>query len=272
MGPFQISCKINRETIYWRADEETHQVVGTDCEANASLFFITPTEDTKHPSEFFLTHYEKESNEEHFNENDPFIKLQIKKSQRPWHIASNSNMLGFSSQPLDLKPTVRMQQARFSLHSRVQQSFAFMMCLSTPVSLNDWTEGEEFYINCSRRSLAVDGYVAMKRLQYPFGPYGAYTYRTQTTATMKDPTHSKDIGMLFRLSTKSKRAQSTASQSLVETPSVIHSQVSDEPDRGDDANTEDETRSRAMKKYIEFKADKSGKQTLKLDKSSHFTL
>ena len=255
MGPFQISCKINRETIYWRTNEETHQVVGTDSEANASLFFITPTEDTNHPSEFFITHYEKEFNEEEqFNKKDPFIKMQIKRSQRPCHVASNSNMLGFSSQPLDLKSTVRTQHARFCLHSRVQQSFAFMMCLSTPVSLSDWTEGEELYINCSQRSFKVDGYVAMKRLQDPFAPYGAYIYRTQTVATMKDPSHNKDTGMLFRLSKKCRRA-SSASQSYVEPCSE------DVPDGGEESNSEDEAESKAMRKYIEFKADKSGKQT-----------
>ena len=264
VGPFQISCKINKETIYWRADEETHQVVGTDSEANASLFFITPTEDANHPSEFFITHYEKEFNEdEHFNEDDPFIKMQIKKSQCPWHVASNGNMLGFCSQPLDLKSTVRTQHARFSLHSRVQQSFAFMTCLSTAVSLGDWIDGEEFYINCSRRSFQIDGYIAMKRQQYPFGPYGAYTYKTQTVATMKDPSLGKGIGMLFRLSKKRRKPQSRFPLSLVEKPLQNHSNLStepfseNEPDWGDESSSEDETES---KKLMEFKAGKSCKQ------------
>lgn len=200
VGPFRISCKINKQTIYWRAEEERQQVVGTDSKANASLFFITPTEDSYRPFEFFLTHCKKEEVNQSINMHMSSRKLQ--------HVASNSNIFGYSSQPLDLTLT---QQTRFSLHEQTQPSLLFMMCPSSPVIPSEWIEGEEFYIKCNQSSFEVDRYVAMKRLHTPSD---AYTYSTQTVS-MKDPAHSKDVGMLFRLSKKYRQPQPTASNYCV---------------------------------------------------------
>ena len=189
MGPFRISCEINKTTIYWIANKDHTNVVGTECEDEASLFFIVPTEDAHHPSEFFITYYEKRE----FDETDPFMKLQIKKSKQPCYLATDSNVFGSSSGPLDLRSTVLVRQARFALHSRVQPSFTFMMCQSIPVTVSSWIEGEKFYVNCSRRSFKIDGYIAMKK-----GTDS--TYKTVTVPTMKDHRESTDIGMLFCLS------------------------------------------------------------------------
>ena len=170
--------------------------MGTDSKAIASPFFISPTEDSYRPSEFFLTHYEKEDE-----------KLN--------HVASSSNTFGLSSQPLDLALT---EQARFSLHSRVQPSFPFLMCSSTPAIPSDWIEGKNLYIKCSQNSFEVDRYIAMKRLR---DPSGVYVYSTQTVTTMKHSAQSKDIGMLFRLK-KFREWQSRASQSLFHSSSKKH--------------------------------------------------
>lgn len=214
MGPFLISCKINKECIYWKADEDEHQVIGTNCKENASLFFISPTDDLHHPSEFCIKHYKQQE----FDDTDPFMKIQVKTSQQPQYVASNSNLLGFSSRPLDMKSTLLTQKARFSLHSRVQRSFTCMMCMSTPVSLNDWIEGEELYIKCCQRSFKVDGYVAMKERNSSNTSSSdtnckekaqTDTYMTRTVASMKDPTKTEDRGMLFQLSRcKQKKPQS----------------------------------------------------------------
>ena len=83
---------------------------------------------------------------------DPSVKFQ---APLPHYLSTNSNVFGESEGPLTLKTTVEIKQARFPLHSRMQVSFACMMCLSTPVSLNDWIEGEQFYINCSHHSFKL---------------------------------------------------------------------------------------------------------------------
>ena len=201
-GPFLISCKIDNESIYWRANEDHTQVIGTEFEEEASLFYIVPTEDLYHPSEFFITYYENRI----FDAKDPFMKLQIKKSKQPRYLVTDSNVFGSSSGPLHLGSTVRVQQARFSLHSRVLPSFACMMCMATPVSLSSWLEGEKFYINCSHRSFKIDGYIAMKQQE------SEPNYKTVTVPTMKDPRKNTDIGMLFCLS-KYRKLQDSDSES-----------------------------------------------------------
>ena len=188
-----ISGTINGKPVYWAVDED-HQVIGTESLEEASLFYIIPTEDAYHPSDFLIAYYGKHISDRKrvMNVNDPFSKLRHA-PPLPFYLTSNSSVFGSCSGPLHLRSTVLVQEARFSLHSRVQLSFACMMCLSTPVSLSSWIEGEKFYINCSQRSFKVDGYIAMKRQE------SDPKYKTITVPTMKDPSNSKNIGMLFRL-------------------------------------------------------------------------
>ena len=200
-GPFRISCEVNKTPIYWVASEEHTHVMGTECQDDASLFFIVPTEDLFHPSEFFITYYENRE----FDVTDPFMKLQIKKSKQPHYLASDSNVFGSSDGPLHLRSTVLVQQARFTLHSRVQPS-TFMMCRSTPVTVSNWIEGEKFYINCSQRSFKIDGYIAIKKETDS-------SYKTVTVPTMKDPRKNTDFGMLFCLSKYKPPSQTSTAES-----------------------------------------------------------
>ena len=189
-----ISGQVNCKPVYWTVDDEHHYVIGTESLKEASLFYIIPTQDTYHPSDFLIAYYGKHVSDRKrvMNVYDPFSKLRHA-PPLPLYLTCNCSMLGSSSGPLHLLSTVLVQQARFSLYSRVQPSFACMMCMSTPVSLSSWIEGEKFYINCSKRSFKIDGYIAMK--QQECEP----NYKTVTVPTMKDPSNSKSIGMLFRL-------------------------------------------------------------------------
>ena len=199
--------------------------MGTAAVGNASLFYIIPTGDMHHPSDFLIAYYGKEECDRKLVTNvyDEFAALRKEVPQLPKYLASDSNIFGSSDGPLKLHSTVLVQQARFSLHSRVQPSFPFMMCLSTPVSIGNWIEGEKFYINCSHRSFKIDGYIAMKRESKPTTNTASvvtapttndpsetkdsgmnqqesdHTYRTVTVSTIKDPNSNIDFGMLFRL-------------------------------------------------------------------------
>ena len=78
----------------------------------------------------------------------------------------------------------------------MQSTFAGMMCLSTPVSLSDWIEGEQFFISCSHRAFKIDGYVAMSMLDQE--DEGQMAYKTVTLPSISDPSSSTQ-GMLFQL-------------------------------------------------------------------------
>ncbi len=211
-GPYLISCTMmieqseskgsqskgtfyERETdIYWCVSKKDNCVYGTTEISEASQFHVIPTKDSKHPNEFFIVHW-RGNRTMLTNVNDPIVQLHGKKCHLPLYLTTDTNILGKSEGPLQLKSTILTNQARFCLHSRVQSTFAFMMCLSHPISLSDWIEGEQFYINCSRRAFKIDGYIAMVQLK---DSNDAYKFKTATVPSTSDPSSSKN-GMLFQL-------------------------------------------------------------------------
>ena len=74
---------------------------------------------------------------------------------------SDSSFLKNSDKPLELKMAAKTAQAQFSLYSRVQSSFACLMCRTTHVDLNSWLEGEQFYICSSQHSFTLDSFIAI---------------------------------------------------------------------------------------------------------------
>ncbi len=183
--------------VYWCVSKNNNTVYGTTSPEDASLFHIIPTGDSKYPSEFFVVHWQG-NRSRLTNINDPVVRSRTKKTNLPLYLTTNTGLFGQSEGPLQLKSTVLTNQARFCLHSRVQSTFVCMMCLSTPVSLSDWIEGEQFYINCSRRAFKIDGYVAMVKLASDDETQKTYQYKTVTLPSISDPSSSTK-GMLFRL-------------------------------------------------------------------------
>ena len=133
---------------------------GTTAKEHASHFFIVPTNDPQNPSEFLIAFWPTERNRL-MSVKDPIVQIRKEPRTLPLYLFTGKNIFCKNDGPLQLKPTVLIEDARFALHSRVQSFFTCMMCLSTPVCLSDWLEGEEFYIKCSRRAFKLDGYVAM---------------------------------------------------------------------------------------------------------------
>ena len=183
--------------VYWCVSKNNNTVYGTTSPEDASPFHIIPTGDSKYPSEFFVVHWQG-NRSRLTNINDPVVRSRTKKTNLPLYLTTNTGLFGQSEGPLQLKSTVLTNQARFCLHSRVQSTFVCMMCLSTPVSLSDWIEGEQFYINCSRRAFKIDGYVAMVKLASEDETQKTYQYKTVTLPSISDPSSSAK-GMLFRL-------------------------------------------------------------------------
>ncbi len=176
-------------------------VYGTKEISEASQFHVIPTGDPKHPNEFFIVHW-RGNRHRLTNVNDPIVQSRGKKTNLPFYLTTNTNVFGESEGPLRLKSTFLTNQARFCLHSRGQATFAFMMCLSHPVSLSDWIEGEQFYINCSRRAFKIDGYISIVQEKetevQKKKTEKMYEFKTATSPSISDPS-SKTNGMLFQL-------------------------------------------------------------------------
>ena len=163
--PFLISCEIDEKVIYLTVNKK-YQLIGTESVHEAAPFYMIPTEDTKYPSDFYITYWGK-------NPSDRKRELHLRHPERehrsggpplPHYLSTDTDILGKCTGPLSLKKSIEVKQARFSLHSRVQSSpLACMMCTSTPVSLKSWFEGEQFYLMCSHHSLKIDSYIAMQR-------------------------------------------------------------------------------------------------------------
>ena len=158
----------------------------------------------------------------------------------PLYLSVDGNIFGVSEGPLQLKRTLLVEQARFSLQFRIKSMFSWTVCSSARASVNDWLEGEQLLIKCSRHSFKHDGYIAIcpdhsasKASEYnkqeanrmhayqkkshgnipptlsapmlddhlePAPLVGKERYKTITVPFAKD--QSKDVGMLFRLCLK----------------------------------------------------------------------
>ena len=186
--------------------------MGTTSIQSASVFYIMPTGDPSHPSDFFILYYGNDRDDKQVSTHltDSYIKLREKDTLLPYYLMSHSSFLGFSEEPLELKMAVKTSQAQFSLYSRVQSSsFACLMCRTTGVDISSWLQGEQFYISHNKHSVKFDGYIAMAetktkmaeletRTQTVETGFIAAEYQTMTVLTIKDPSNTK-YGMLFQL-------------------------------------------------------------------------
>ena len=155
-----ISAKIGKESVFWKVNE-SDQLTATESATDASLFYVIPAEDTTNPSDFHIAYWPKKG--EHggtMHVDNTFRTYNKDGPPVPYYLSCDTNLFGQGkgTSPLTLKTTVKLRQARFCLHSRVQSSF--FMCTSTPVSLNSWFESEQFFIKCSHHFFKMDGYIA----------------------------------------------------------------------------------------------------------------
>lgn len=194
-GPFLISCMVDDKQVYWTVNKQ-YQLMGTTIIQQASPFYVIPTEQN-HPCEFFVVYYgeSKDARKQPRSLRDPVIKYS-KQASLPRYLSSNANMFGYSDQPLKLISSATAEATRFCLNEKIIAST--LMCFSTAVSPESWIDGDEFFINCSRRILRIDGYLAIKRKLIP----AERGQLDSIYASVILPTVSSDMinkGMLFRL-------------------------------------------------------------------------
>ena len=196
-GPYLISSEVNEEPVFWKVEHSngSYQLVGTESAADACFFYIIPTGDLDHPCDFHIAYWTKKR-QYHMHIDDLYRTDKKRGPPLPHYLTFDRKCT------LSLEASVEIKQARFSLHSRVQSSFAWMMCTSTPVSLHSWLEGEQFYIRCCHHSiLKTNGYVAVKKNEDESKKEKedeSNCYRVTTVFSVVGK-KSSEIGMLFRL-------------------------------------------------------------------------
>ena len=185
--------------LYWKI-EDYNKVVATPEVESASIFFLISTDDENYPYEFMIRYYGEDENAlmrprgtlDPMSKEEPLAPL-------PLYINGAVSLFGYNDGPLELKPNVKEENARFVLHNRVINGY-------TPVDFDSWMLGEEFYINCSRRRFRWDGYLSVKKTKF-------LDYITAIVPT-EEMHNGVDTWLLFRLMPVDYRKQSAMVASI----------------------------------------------------------
>ena len=180
-GPFIISC--DSDSLYLCV-LPNNTVVATRDIKQASLFTVKPTDDGDNLYEFYLAHY----GDSRRSECSLLGSQQLEPMAR--YLEASVNVMGKNPGPLKLKQNANHESSRFALHGRLSTTF-------TPSKINDWVSGKEiFYINCSRRQWAKDGYVCVRRASSQTRDQESFV--TACVSTIKSH-NDRTCFMLFRL-------------------------------------------------------------------------
>ena len=183
---------------------------GTSSHKKASFFYIKSTNDSKNPSEFFIVNLGTRQTDQ---------KLLRKLSDPQENcLSTDSNIFGWTEGPLKMKQSG--DKTRFCLHSRVQAAFPCLLCLSTPVSLWEWSEGEQFYIKCSQGAFKINGYIAMCR-----STDSSRTNREVDTSIDADLSSSPSLGEIDH--ERSHTVESTDKDEIYKTTVVLTPRMSE---------------------------------------------
>lgn len=149
-------------TVYWHVPEGSQQVQGTTEKEEASLFYIIKSDSSRHLHEFYIGYVGNELSALELPKGpaNPMSKSTAALAPIPQYITADLRMVGSSDQPLGVTAGTHKNRARFTLHSSAVRKYAFTR---TPVDSDKWAEGGGYFINCSRRTFKLDGYVAMER-------------------------------------------------------------------------------------------------------------
>ena len=159
-------------------------VIGTNDIQKASPLFIKPIDDGDHPYEFLIA-YGGETPKRRCSTTLAMESHRLEPVAR--YLEAPVNAFGKNPGPLSLKQNTVQKVSRFVLHSRLVGS-------GSPVMTSEWITGRDiFYINCSRRKWAKDGYLCVKK-----GEGSQYKYVTACVPSTKSH-DNRSCYMLFRL-------------------------------------------------------------------------
>ena len=148
-GPFLIAFGSEKSLQYWTVSDN-FTVRGTRNAQEASLFFITPSETGSHPYEFHIAYM----GDDHLQSTPTLSQKAL--NVIPRYLNANVSAFGTNSGPLRLEYHVS-GHSRLLLFERVADK-------KGPSSIQTWVQGQDmFFINCARRWMKRDGYIAVKQ-------------------------------------------------------------------------------------------------------------
>ena len=124
------------------------------------MFFLSSTDEEDIPEEFMISYYgeDKDVLTKPKGTLDPMSKEEPL-AALPRYLDGPVSLFGYNYGPLEVKPNVKEENARFVLHNRVFEGYQ-------PAAYMSWEMGEEFFINCSRRKFRWNGYLAVKKVNF----------------------------------------------------------------------------------------------------------
>ena len=147
------------ECLYWTVDKG-HHVTATSKKENALKFYIKPSNNPKHPEEFYICHYDADISADELQDKDEVDETKEFVEPIPRYLVTPTDAFGRNPGPLKLEYHVRSRDTRLSLVS------CFRRRHQAPVSLSEWISGREMcFIQCARRK-HMKGYIAVMRNKY----------------------------------------------------------------------------------------------------------
>ena len=142
--------------LYWEIEDNCIVRATPDVEA-ASIFFLVSTDDESYPYEFMIRYYGEDEGvlTRPRGASDPKSRDETL-APLPLYLNGTASIFGYNDGPLEMKPNVTEENARFVLHNRVHSKYE-------PVDFNSWMLGEKYFISCSRRRFKLDGYLSVKK-------------------------------------------------------------------------------------------------------------
>ena len=168
--------------LYWAVDE-SHHVMASSKKENASKFYVKPSDNPKHPDEFYICYYDTDISE--LRNKDTSYQFDGTKEfvePIPRYLMTPTDAFGRNSGPLKLKYQMRSRDSRLSLVSCIRKRH------QPPVSLSEWMSGREMcFIQCARRK-HMKGYIAV--VENLYGQYDTCCVHSK---------HNEDESMSFML-------------------------------------------------------------------------
>ena len=153
-------------------------MLATDDIKKSSTFYITQSEDRDTKNEFLIG-YKRPNSAAGNRRVTYFLEAPV-------------STFGYNLGPLKVKRNVKEEYCRFTLQDRLFKN------LTPTVEVSDWVLGTEpYYINCSRRRFARDGYMAVKKVQQR--PEDHPSYITACFPLIDYHDNDENIFMLFQL-------------------------------------------------------------------------
>ena len=190
-------------------------IEGTRQREGASSFFIIPTDDSDHPYEFLIG-WQGDEHRHIQRAASSFSAGHTTSGPRTFrYLDAPVSILGRNDGPLQLKHNITEKHGRFSLHSRLVQHHA------GPIELRDWVNGNDlFFVNCTRRTARIDGFLAMKRIRQTRGGGANQPEFISVCVPSTKYNNERNIFMLFQL-TSPRSTSHAVSEEDIKSPEEV---------------------------------------------------